>query len=54
MARNLVFDLPDGSQVLVELWDTAAPQIATRPEESAVWGPPIDASTDETFEEASL
>jgi hypothetical protein len=52
MARTLVFDLPDGSQALVEVWDSAVPTIALRPDKSATWGPPIDVATSFTFEEA--
>jgi hypothetical protein len=55
MARNLVFDLDDGRQALVTIWDNPEadpPTLALRDERGDIWGPPIDASTDEPFDEA--
>jgi hypothetical protein len=39
---NVVFTRPDGSQVLVILWEDGKATLAERPDSSAIWGPPLD------------
>ncbi len=54
MARTLVFDLPGGSQILVEVWDSGPPTLAIRQDPGQTWGPPIDAAKDETWTEKTV
>jgi len=38
--HTYVFDLADGSQALVEVWEDGSLTIAFRPDHYGTWGPP--------------
>lgn len=44
--RQAIFTLPDGTQVLVDLWYAdgvlESTSLATRPQRGDVWGPPVE------------
>lgn len=42
--KNLVFDLDDGRQALVTVWEEGAATIATRDNPWSSWGPPTPAT----------
>ena len=49
MNRDIVFELPDGSEVLVTIWEEESyspPTLARRGKEDRIWGPPVDAYRD--------